>query len=148
LVGRASQRCGQADAQGAARAVRAGSRLHLMARAKSMGELAGSGDDGTTGLLGGGRAPKDDLRLEAYGTVDEASSALGMAKALTGDGRVKTISEELQRGLYRLGAELATSPTAKGRFPRMEPADVERLEALMAELEADVAMPREFILPG
>ena len=58
-------------------------------RKKTMQELAGSGDDGTTGLLGGGRASKDDLRIETYGTVDEASSALGLAKALTSDPRVR-----------------------------------------------------------
>lgn len=113
-----------------------------------MVDLAGSGDDGTTGLLGGGRAPKDDARLEAYGTVDEASSALGLGKALTRSEHVKAICEEIQQGLYRLGAELATNPAAKGKFPRAEGADVERLEELMAELEAETPMPRGFVLPG
>jgi cob(I)alamin adenosyltransferase len=113
-----------------------------------MVDLAGSGDDGTTGLLGGGRAPKDDVRLEAYGTVDEASSALGLGKALTQDQRVKSVCEEIQRGLYRLGAELATNPEAKGSFPRASTSDVSRLEELMAGLEADTVMPREFVLPG
>jgi cob(I)alamin adenosyltransferase len=113
-----------------------------------MVDLAGSGDDGTTGLLGGGRAPKDDVRLEAYGTVDEASSALGLGKALTPDERVKSVCEEIQRGLYRLGAELATNPEAKGSFPRASTSDVSRLEELMAGLEADTVMPREFVLPG
>jgi cob(I)alamin adenosyltransferase len=113
-----------------------------------MVDLAGSGDDGTTGLLGGGRAPKDDLRLEAYGTVDEASSALGLGKALTRDERVKGFCEELQRGLYRLGAELATNPDARGTFPVATAADVERLEEMMVELEAKTPMPREFVLPG
>jgi len=113
-----------------------------------MVDLAGTGDDGTTGLLGGGGAPKDDLRLDAYGTVDEASSALGLGKALTRSQRVKDVCEEIQRGLYRLGAELATSPDAKGKFPRTEAADVNRLEELMASLEAETSMPREFVLPG
>jgi cob(I)alamin adenosyltransferase len=113
-----------------------------------MVDLAGSGDDGTTGLLGGGRAPKDDVRLEAYGTVDEASSALGVGKALTQSERVKSVCEEIQRGLYRLGAELATNPEAKGDFPRASATDVERLEELMAELESETVMPREFVLPG
>jgi cob(I)alamin adenosyltransferase len=113
-----------------------------------MVDLAGSGDDGTTGLLGGGRAPKDDLRLEAYGSVDEASSGLGLGKALSRSERVKTVCEEVQRGLYRLGAELATNPEAKGSFPRASAADVSRLEELMAALEAETVMPREFVLPG
>ena len=113
-----------------------------------MHELAGGGDDGTTGLLGGGRAAKDDLRIEAYGTVDEASSAIGLAKALTADGRVREIAERLQRDLYRLGAELATNPRSADRFGRTSAADVAGLDALLAELEAEVPMPEGFILPG
>ena len=113
-----------------------------------MGDLAGSGDDGTTGLLGGGRAPKDDVRIEAYGTVDEASSALGLAKALSRDARTKEVAEELQRGLYKLGAELATNPSRKARFATMAEDDVARLEELMRELESATTMPEGFILPG
>ncbi len=111
-------------------------------------ELAGTGDDGTTGLLGGGRAAKDDPRVEAYGTVDEASSVLGLARALSTDTRVRGICEELQRGLYTLGAELGTNPESRATFATTKPADVKRLEELMAELEADVTMPSGFILPG
>lgn len=110
--------------------------------------LAGTGDDGTTGLLGGGRAPKDDARIEAYGTVDEASSALGLARALCASQRVREVIEELQRGCYRAGAELATAPGDEGKFGAMTQADVDRLEALMVALEAEVTMPTEFILPG
>ena len=117
-------------------------------RKKAMHELTGGGDDGTTGLLGGGRAPKDDLRIEAYGTVDEASSAIGLAKALTGDERVREIAEGLQRDLYRLGAELATNPEAAGRFATTGEADVAALDRLLVELEAEVRMPDGFILPG
>ena len=117
-------------------------------RKKAMHELAGGGDDGTTGLLGGGRAPKDDVRIEAYGTVDEASSAIGLAKALTADDRVREIAEGLQRDLYRLGAELATSPDATGRFVTTSEADVAGLDSLLVELEAEVPMPDGFILPG
>jgi len=113
-----------------------------------MHELAGSGDDGTTGLLGGGRAPKDDLRIEAYGTVDEASSAIGLARALTADPRVGDIAERLQRGLYRLGAELATNPDRPGRFAAATEADVSELDRLLADLESEVTMPDGFILPG
>lgn len=113
-----------------------------------MHELAGGGDDGTTGLLGGGRAPKDDLRIEAYGTVDEASSAIGLAKALTADERVRSIAEGLQRDLYRLGAELATNPEDTGRFGTTGADDVAGLDRLLVELEAEVRMPDGFILPG
>jgi len=111
-------------------------------------ELAGSGDDGTTGLLGGGRSPKDDPRIEAFGTVDEASSALGLARALSPHARVTSICEELQRGLYAVGAELGTSPDAARAFVTTGPAQVGRLEHLIEELEAEVTMPEGFILPG
>jgi cob(I)alamin adenosyltransferase len=118
------------------------------ARNKKMLELAGSGDDGSTGLLGGGRARKDDPRIEAYGTIDEASSAVGLAKSLSPHPRVRTICEELQRGLYTLGAELATNPASATSFARVGEPDVTRLDALVAELEQSVTMPAGFILPG
>lgn len=113
-----------------------------------MHELAGGGDDGSTGLLGGGRVAKDDLRIEVYGTVDEASSAIGLAKALTSDERVREVAEQLQRGLYRLGAELATNPGDPGKFGTTSEMDVAELDHLLATLEAEVEMPRGFILPG
>src|SRR5207302_423602 len=110
--------------------------------------LTGTGDDGSTGLLGGGRARKDDPRIEAYGTVDEASSALGLAKGLTSDASVRELCEELQRALYRVGAQLATDASDAGRFGGVGPADLERLEEIAARLEAEVEMPKGFILPG
>lgn len=111
-------------------------------------ELSGTGDDGTTGLLGGGRAPKDDARIEAFGTVDEASSALGLARSLTPHARVNLICEELQRGLYELGAELGTNPQTGKSFATTSPEQVERLEKLIQELESETSMPEGFILPG
>ena len=120
----------------------------MAARKKAMHELAGTGDDGTTGLLGGGRLAKDDPRIEAYGTVDEASSAIGLAKALTSDARVREIAEQVQHGLYRLGAELATNPADTGKFVTTSEADVAELDRLLVDLEAEVEMPSGFILPG
>ncbi len=117
-------------------------------RKKKMLELAGSGDDGSTGLLGGGRARKDDPRIEAYGTIDEASSAVGLAKSLSLNPRVRSICEELQRGLYGLGAELATNPDSSMSFAHTSEEQVDRLDALIAELEQAVTMPDGFILPG
>lgn len=117
-------------------------------RSKRMVDLAGSGDDGTTGLLGGGRVEKDDARIEAYGTIDEASSAIGLAKSLTSDARVREICEEAQRGLYRVGAELATNPKSRVQFAATGKAEVERIAELMTELETAVSMPDGFILPG
>lgn len=118
------------------------------ARHKPMLELSGTGDDGTTGLLGGGRVSKDDPRIEAFGTVDEASSALGLARALTPHTRIKSICEELQRGLYAVGAELGTNPEAQRAFVVTSDAQIGRLEQLTGELESEVTMPEGFILPG
>ena len=120
----------------------------MATRKKTLLDLSGGGDDGSTGLLGGARVRKDDSRVEAYGTVDEASSAIGLAKALTSRARVRAICEELQRGLYQLGAELSTNPRAKARFAQTTAADVARLEELMAGLEREAPMPSAFILPG
>lgn len=117
-------------------------------RKKDMLELTGGGDDGSTGLLGGGRLSKDDVRVEAYGTVDEASSAIGLARALSSQARVRAICEELQRGLYAVGAELGTSPAAPRPFATMTARDVKRLDELVAGLEAEVKMPDQFVLPG
>jgi cob(I)alamin adenosyltransferase len=127
------------------------SKVRLMAmprRNKRLHELAGSGDDGSTGLLGGGRTGKDDLRIETYGTVDEASSALGLARALSTDQRVREVVETLQRGLYRVGAELATNPVVAGRFVTTTAEEVSELDRLMAELEVGAPMPEAFVLPG
>src|ERR1700692_1673373 len=107
----------------------------MPARKKKMLELAGTGDDGTTGLLGGGRARKDDPRIEAYGTIDEASSAVGLAKSLTPHPRVRSICEELQRGLCALWADLATNPTSGASFAHTSDGDVHKVDGLIAELE-------------
>lgn len=91
---------------------------------------------------------KDDPRVEAYGTVDEASSALGLARSLTANSRVREIGEELQRGLYAVGAELGTNPESGRSFVTTGEAEVARLELLMRELEEAAPMPKAFILPG
>jgi cob(I)alamin adenosyltransferase len=80
--------------------------------------------------------------------VDEASSALGLARSLSADVRVVEIAEELQRTLYAVGAELGTNPEAGKSFAVSGAADVGRLEVLMHELEQAAPMPAEFILPG
>ena len=80
--------------------------VRVSGRKRAMHELAGGGDDGTTGLLGGGRVAKDDLRIEAYGTVDEASSALGLARSLAADDRVREIAEQLRQKTAGRGVAL------------------------------------------
>src|SRR5438445_6823089 len=89
-----------------------------------------------------------DPLIEAFGTVDEASSALGLARALTPHARVTSICEELQRGLYAVGAELGTNPEADKAFVVTGPPQIQRLEQLISELESEAVMPQGFILPG
>ena len=114
------------------------------------------GDDGTTSLWYGGRVPKDSPRTEAYGSLDEACSALGVARALCADGDG---SEELAADILRLqddlfvaGAELATAPEAAGRLEdgisRVTPAMVEEAEALIDRYMSEVTLPPKFVIPG
>jgi cob(I)alamin adenosyltransferase len=115
----------------------------------------GRGDDGTTGMLYGGRIAKDDLRTEAYGTVDEAVAALGVARAeLTAAGLTDLAASVLrwQRELFVVGAELATTPSARDRLQdgvtRVDESMLAGVEAELQRLEAGITMPREFIVPG
>jgi cob(I)alamin adenosyltransferase len=124
----------------------------------------GKGDDGTTGLLyGGERIAKDDPRAEAYGTIDEAVAALGLARAELGLKQeldvvppglagIADLVLRLQRELFVVGAELATNPAAWDRLQdgttRVSAEMVEGIDALLRDLERHVEMPREFIVPG
>jgi cob(I)alamin adenosyltransferase len=124
----------------------------------------GRGDDGTTGLLfGGDRVPKDDLRTEAYGTIDEAVAALGLARAeLDMKGRIGVLPHALgeiedvvlqvQRELFVVGAELAANPAAWDRLrdgeTRVSAAMVGRIDAILADYEARITFPTEFVVPG
>jgi cob(I)alamin adenosyltransferase len=119
----------------------------------------GKGDEGTTGLLfGGNRISKDDVRTEAYGTVDEATAALGMARAeligLTGAG-IAALDEtilSIQRDLFVVGAELATNPDAWNRLEegrtKVSPKMLARINALLATTEAAIVFPKDFVIPG
>ncbi len=105
------------------------------------------GDDGYTGLLGPERVAKYDLRPEAYGTVDEAQAAIGLARAAGCTPRTGEILLAIQRDLYSLMAEL--SAEADSSFAgSVTMAHVEQLEAWLAEVEAQIEMPREFVIPG
>ena len=110
------------------------------------------GDGGETGLLYGGRVAKDDARTEAYGSLDEAISALGLARALeTDQGRAERLLA-LQRELFIVGAELATGHGHRGdlekHFAVVTPAMVEALHAEIRDLEARVPLPAGFVVPG
>jgi cob(I)alamin adenosyltransferase len=107
------------------------------------------GDGGETSLLFGGRVPKSDPRTETYGTLDEAVSALGLGRALAARERVKEIVLDLQKELFVVGAELATREEDMERLTdRVDQASVDRLQELIEEIEGEIELPREFIIPG
>lgn len=110
------------------------------------------GDSGETGLLYGGRVPKDDLHTEAYGSLDEAVSALGLARALTTDPERAERLLALQRQLFTVGAELATARGERHHleqhFDTISAAMVDALETEVHELERRVPLPKAFVIPG
>jgi cob(I)alamin adenosyltransferase len=124
----------------------------------------GRGDDGSTGLLfGGDRIQKDDLRTEAYGTIDEAVAVLGQARAELGikaqygalNAGLSGLSEVIlrfQRELFVVGAELATNPNAWDRLvdgqTKVSRAMVEGVEDVLRDMESHITMPHEFVVPG
>jgi cob(I)alamin adenosyltransferase len=124
----------------------------------------GRGDDGTTGLLfGGDRIPKDDARTEAYGTLDEAVAALGLARAELELKRqldvlppaldeIATLILRIQRELFVAGAELAANPAAWDRLrdgaTKVSAAMVAGIDAVLADYEARIVFPTEFVVPG
>jgi cob(I)alamin adenosyltransferase len=112
-----------------------------------------TGDQGDTGLFGGQRVRKDDLRVEAYGTVDELNAALGAACAQTSDTEIASLLLHFQNDLFLLGADLATpenKDTQKGRgvIKRVEPDRVALLETWIDRFEAELPPLKQFILPG
>lgn len=107
-----------------------------------------TGDDGFTGLLGEGRIPKYHLRMEAVGTVDEATAALGVARSICREQQTRDILLAVQRDLYHLMAELSATPQNASRFRVIDEEKVGWLEAQSDTIGALVNMPREFILPG
>ena len=112
-----------------------------------------TGDDGTTGLASGERRLKSDLRVEAYGTVDEANATIGVARLSTGDDpALDAMLARIQNDLFDLGADLAT-PVSEGEAKaegalKIHPHQVERLEAEIDALNASLAPLKSFILPG
>ena len=112
-----------------------------------------TGDDGTTGLLYSGRVRKDDAGPEAYGDVDEAVSALGLARATTEAGsELHELLVRLQRELFVVGAELATAPDNRSKLqPEVSVVTAEmvsRLEPIIDDVTARFDPPKEFVLPG
>lgn len=106
-----------------------------------------TGDAGETGLFGGQRVSKDDLRVQAYGTVDECNATLGVARAAGLDPGLDALVAQIQNHLFVVGADLAT-PDESPHIPRIGAEEVAWLETTIDALEAELAPLRQFILPG
>ena len=109
-----------------------------------------TGDDGTTGLFGGGRVKKASLRVDAYGTVDELNATIGLARASKLDADSEGILAQAQVDLFTLGAELACVPgkESKLNMKLVDEADAERLEKAIDQAEAHCTPLKYFVLPG
>lgn len=107
-----------------------------------------TGDDGTTGLLGGSRVSKSELRLSVYGTIDELNAVLGIARAADVSSRCDSILLDLQGQMFHLGAELATPYPADDASDYLREEVIAKLEAEIDDLEQSLLPLKAFILPG
>ncbi|AFN73492.1 ATP:cob(I)alamin adenosyltransferase, putative [Melioribacter roseus P3M-2] len=107
-----------------------------------------TGDKGTTSLLGGERVFKDDQRLNAYGTVDELNSLLGLAAAEIENPELLEVLRGIQAELFEVGVDLATPADSKVKIDRFDTAKAERLESLIDKFEERLPVLKNFILPG
>lgn len=108
----------------------------------------GTGDDGTTSLLGKERVSKSDPRPQAYGAVDEASAALGLARSMARHELSQRITLRVQKDLYKLMAELAATEETAKKVRQIEATHVEWLEEQIERIGERVALPKEFIVGG
>jgi cob(I)alamin adenosyltransferase len=107
-----------------------------------------TGDEGTTGLLGSRRVPKDDVRIEAYGTIDELNAVLGLARAHGLDSAADGLVAQLQDELFAVGSALADA-SPHGKFHNTITIEhVERLERAIDAMESELTPLTQFILPG
>ncbi len=107
-----------------------------------------TGDAGSTGLVGGGRISKADLRVEAYGAVDELNSTLGFARSICTNVDIAGWTEQIQKTLFRVGGSLATASDVKREKPLMLPEDVDHLTQLVYQIEATEGILADWSLPG
>jgi cob(I)alamin adenosyltransferase len=106
------------------------------------------GDGGQTGLAGGIRISKADLRVEAYGTVDELNTVLGFARSICTNKEICDWTETIQRTLFRVGSALATPPESKKTPPSVTTEDVDALTTLVHQIEATDGILSDWSLPG
>ena len=107
-----------------------------------------SGDKGSTGLAGGIRISKADLRVEAYGTVDELNTVLGFARSICSDEEIAGWTEQIQKTLFRVGSAMATPPESKKPQVHITPEDVDFLTQLVYKIEATEGILSDWSLPG
>lgn len=107
-----------------------------------------TGDKGETALFGGRRVPKSHLRVEAYGTVDELNSFIGLLRDSTEDRAVGDVLGQIQHRLFSIGAHLASDPAKTTAAPDLEPGDILSLEQAMDEMDSRLPELKNFILPG
>jgi cob(I)alamin adenosyltransferase len=108
-----------------------------------------TGDKGETGLVGGARVPKESLRVEAYGSVDELNSVLGVTRAFLNDSELNDLLSELQKDLFVVGADLAsTSESRQRNIPRITAEKISTMERTIDKFETELSPLRAFILPG
>ena len=109
-----------------------------------------TGDRGKTSLIGGTKVLKSDPRIEAYGTVDELNSYIGLVSDFSGDDHMKNILKEIQDRLFTIGSELACDPGKKTKvsIPDLEESDVELLEKEIDKMDEQLPAMKHFILPG
>ena len=107
-----------------------------------------TGDKGQTGLVGGIRVSKADLRVEAYGTVDELNSTLGFARSICQNAEIAATVHEIQKTLFRVGGALATPPESKNFAPTLSSEDVDKLTEIVHRIEAMDGILSDWSLPG
>jgi cob(I)alamin adenosyltransferase len=106
------------------------------------------GDGGQTGLAGGIRISKADLRVESYGSVDELNTVLGFARSICQDKEIAEWTEIIQRTLFRVGSALATPPESKKQPPVVSTEDIDMLTDLVHKIEATEGILSDWSLPG
>src|ERR1700733_12867458 len=106
------------------------------------------GDGGQTGLAGGIRVSKSDLRVESYGSVDELNTFLGFARSICQNKEIAEWTEDVQRTLFRVGSALATPPESKKKAPVISTEDVDKLTDLVHKIEATEGILADWSLPG
>lgn len=107
-----------------------------------------TGDDGTTGLFGGARLPKDHIRIEAYGTVDELNAVIGWLMSTVPDKQIDHLLQTIQSRLFTVGANLASEPGANMITPDLLEEDVALIEQSIDKMQESLPALKHFIMPG